>query len=369
MTIVMNDLYSQYLDIKQEIDEAIARVITTSQFIRGEFVEKFEDEFARIISAEHCISCGNGTDALYIALRALGVKAGDEVVVPAISWISTASVVTQSGGRVVFCDVDPATNTMSIEDLGNKITENTVGIILVHLYGHPCDLDPILKFANAHKIWIVEDCAQAHLTKYNGKNVGTFGAISTFSFYPGKNLGAMGDAGAIITNDDNLALFSKKFARHGGLSKHSHEFEGINSRLDGLQAAILSVKLKYLEQHTLQRRRLAKKYESSIMTVKSLKKPIEKFYASHSWHLYVVEVDRREYFVRSLAQKGIQTTINYPVSLPFLDAYKYLGYKVDDFPIAYGKQSKLLSLPLYPGMPEGDQEFVVASINELCNER
>ncbi|MDA9283131.1 DegT/DnrJ/EryC1/StrS family aminotransferase [Amylibacter sp.] len=368
MNIVMNDLYSQYLDIRQEIDGAISEVISTSQFIRGEFVEKFEEEFARVVGADHCISCGNGTDALYIALRSLGVKLGDEVIVPAISWISSASVVTQSGGRVVFCDIDPATNTMSVDDLRNKITEKTVGIILVHLYGHPCDMDPILKFANSNKIWIVEDCAQAHLTKYNGKTVGTFGSISTFSFYPGKNLGAMGDGGAIITNDDSLALFSKKFARHGGLSKHSHEFEGINSRLDGLQAAILSVKLKYLKQHTSQRRDIAKKYDSSIMAVECLKKPIEQFYAFHSWHLYVVEVERREHLGKHLAQEGIQTTVNYPVSLPFLDAYKYLGHKITDFPVAYGKQSKLLSLPLYPGMPEEDQEYVAASINKFYDE-
>src|SRR5882724_5463410 len=231
------DLYAQYVSIKAEIDTAIAEVIRSSAFIRGPFVEKFETEFAMAIGAKHCVSCANGTDALYVAMRSLGVRSGDEIITTAHSWISTSETITRAGGKVVFCDTDVDTYTIDPQRIEAGITDRTVGIIPVHLYGQPSDMDAIMAIAHKHKLWVIEDCAQAHLAKFRGRTVGTFGDVATFSFYPGKNLGAMGDAGAITTSNGDLAQRMAMFARHGGLKKGDHQIEGINSRLDGLQAA------------------------------------------------------------------------------------------------------------------------------------
>ncbi len=241
------DLHAQYLTIKDEIDAVIADVIKNSLFIRGPYVQKFEQQFSEMLGVPHCISCANGTDSLYIAMHALGVKPGDEVIAPAHSWISTTETITQAGGTVVFCDTDPDSFTINPDAIRAKITPRTVGIIPVHLYGQAADMDPIMALARQHGLWVLEDCAQAHLARYKGQLVGTFGDVASFSFYPGKNLGAMGDAGAIITKDAALAEKMAMFARHGGLNKGTHQSEGINSdligqvgslaRLDGAQAS------------------------------------------------------------------------------------------------------------------------------------
>src|SRR5664280_2643713 len=241
MKVPFVDLYAQYLSIKPEIDAAIAEVIAQSAFIRGGHVEKFEQAWAATLGMRHCISCANGTDALYITMRGLGLKPGDEVITTAHSWISTTETITQAGGRVVFCDTNNDTFTIDPALIEAKITPRTVGIIPVHLYGQPCDMDVIMAIARKHSLWVIEDCAQAHLARFGGKLVGTFGNAATFSFYPGKNLGAYGDAGCIVTNDDRLADWTATFARHGG--KGEHVIEGVNSRMDGLQAAVLNVKL------------------------------------------------------------------------------------------------------------------------------
>ena len=240
------DLYAQYLCIKPGIDAAIAQVIKRSAFIRGPFLDAFEKDFAKLMGVPHCVSCANGTDALYISMRALGLKPGDEVVTTAHSWIATSETITQAGGQVVFCDTDRDTFTIDPAQIEAKITPRTVGIIPVHLYGQPADMGAIMAIAKKRRLWVLEDCAQAHLARFDGKTVGTFGNAAAFSFYPGKNLGAMGDAGAIVTSSGPLAEHAAMFARHGGLVKGDHRIEGINSRLDGLQAAILSVTLKHL---------------------------------------------------------------------------------------------------------------------------
>src|ERR1700724_999518 len=242
MKIPFVDLHAQYLSIKPEIDAAIAEVIAESAFVRGRHVETFERAWAKTIGLKHCVSCGNGTDALYISMRALGVQPGDEVITTAHSWISTSETITQAGARVVFCDTDYETFTIDPAQIGAKITSATVGIIPVHLYAHPADMDAIMTIAHKHDLWVIEDCAQAHLARYKGRQVGTFGNAATYSFYPGKNLGAMGDAGAVVTNDSPLAEHMTMLARHGGLTKNQHHIEGINSRLAGMQAAILSAK-------------------------------------------------------------------------------------------------------------------------------
>ena len=244
MKIPFVDLHAQYLGLKPEIDAAIAAVIAESAYVRGPHVDRFEQAWAQTLGVKHCVSCANGTDALYIAMRGLGVKPGDEVITTAHSWISTSETITQAGGRVVFCDTEADTFNLDPALIESKITPRTVGIIPVHLYGQPADMDAIMAIARKHKLWVIEDCAQAHLARFKGQLVGTFGNAATFSFYPGKNLGAYGDAGCIVTNDDSLADWTATYARHGG--KGEHVMEGINSRLDGLQAAILNVKLPHL---------------------------------------------------------------------------------------------------------------------------
>lgn len=360
------DLHAQYLSIKSDIDSAIAKVIKKSAFIRGPFVDAFEKDFASAVGADYCVSCANGTDALYISMHALGVKKGDEVITTAHSWIATSETITQTGGQVVFCDTDTDTFTIDPRMIESKITSRTVGIIPVHLYGQPADMKAIMTIAQKYKLWVLEDCAQAHFAKYNNKMVGSFGVAAGFSFYPGKNLGAMGDAGAIVTSDKALSERMAMFARHGGLVKGDHRIEGINSRLDGLHAAILSVKLKRLEDWTLARRRVAAVYDRELSGLRGLELPKEAVGRDHVYHLYVIRHANRDGLKRFLAGKGIETVINYPVALPFLPAYSQLNAKPDDFPNAYRNQAMVLSLPLFPEITQEQQLYVIESIKEFC---
>lgn len=360
------DLHAQYRGIKGEIDSVISDVIEKSLFVRGPYVDKFEQMFAATTDRRHVVSCANGTDSLYIAMVALGVKPGDEVIAPAHSWISTTETITQAGGKVVFCDTDADTFTIDPRDIEAKITKNTVGIIPVHLYGQAADMQSIMEIARKHELWVIEDCAQAHLARYQGKLIGTFGNAASFSFYPGKNLGAMGDAGAVVTNDTALAAKMTKFARHGGLKKGDHEIEGINSRLDGIQAAILSVKLPHLADWTQQRQERAERYTKMLTSVKGLSLPHVAEGRKHAWHLYVIRHEKRDELARHLNARGIQTVINYPVALPFLPAYSRFGHVPEDFPNAYANQSRILSLPLYPELSDAQMDHVVASVIEFC---
>jgi dTDP-4-amino-4,6-dideoxygalactose transaminase len=364
-TVPFADLHLQYISIKPELDEAIASVIATSSFIRGPFVEKFEREFATAVGVENCVSCANGTDSLYIAMRALDIKPGDEVIVPAMSWISTSETVSQAGGRVVFCDIDPVTFTIDTARIAEKITSRTVGIIPVHLYGQPAQMDKIMTIANQHKLWVIEDCAQAHLATFKGQQVGTFGNAASYSFYPGKNLGAMGDAGAIVTHDRALADRMAMIARHGGLTKGDHQIEGINSRLDGLQAAILSVKLKYLAGWTEARRSLASQYTQKLKIEADFHKPAIGQDRNPVWHLYVVCHPKRDALALHLKSRGIHTVVNYPRALPFLPCYQYLSHKRDDFPVAVKLQEQCLSLPIFPEMSEEQINHTVMAISEF----
>lgn len=360
------DLHAQYASIRSEIDAAIAEVIRTSAFVRGPFVERFEAEFAAATGSVHCVSCANGTDSLYIAMHALGVKPGDEVIVPAHSWISTSETVTQAGATVVFCDVDAKTYTLDPVKLAEKVTPRTVGIIPVHLFGQPADMDPIMGIARRHKLWVIEDCAQAHLAVYKGKMVGSFGQAASYSFYPGKNLGAMGDAGALTTPDAQLADRMAMFARHGGLKKGDHKIEGINSRLDGLQGAILSVKLQHLPAWTRTRQQLAQRYTRALAEFPGVATPFVPADRQHVFHLYVIQHERRDALAAHLATDGIQTVINYPVALPFLPAYERFGHKPRDFPAARRAQSRILSIPIFPEMSEPQVRTVVDSIGRFC---
>ena len=362
LSVPFADLHAQYLTIKTQIDQAIADVIRESAFIRGPRVQHFEAEFAQAVGAKHCVSCANGTDSLYIAMHALGVEPGDEIIAPAHSWISTTETITQAGGKVVFCDTDASTYTLDATQLEALITPRTVGIIPVHLYGQPADMPAIMAIAAKHKLWVIEDCAQAHLARIAGRLVGSFGAAASYSFYPGKNLGAMGDAGAVTTNDAALADRMAMFARHGGLTKGDHQIEGINSRLDGLQAAILSVKLPHLPAWTEGRQRVARRYDELLSGIPGIQTPQVATGREHVYHLYVVQHERRDELAAALNARNIQTAINYPVALPFLPAYARLAHGPQDFPNAYRNQSRILSIPIFPEMTQAQVEAVAAAI-------
>ena len=366
MKIPFADLYAQYLSIKDEIDSAIRDVINQAAFIRGGYVDSFEKAWADLLGVRHCISCANGTDALYIAMRSLGMKPGDEVITTAHSWISTTETITQAGGCVVFCDTDPATFTIDPSLIESKITARTVGIIPVHLYGQAADMDAIRAIAAKHRLWVIEDCAQAHLARYKGRLVGTFGTAATFSFYPGKNLGAYGDAGCIVTNDDQLADWMATFARHGG--KGEHVMEGINSRLDGLQAAILGVKLPYLASWTEARRRVAATYDQLLCGVGDLVTPRVGADRDHVYHLYVIRTGKRDALKKYLADAGVATVLNYPKALPYYPAYRHLGHTPADFPVAYANQSRILSLPIYPEMTDEMAAYAADQITEFFSQ-
>ena len=360
MKVPFVDLYAQYLSIKSEIDKAIAEVIQHSHFIRGPELDAFEQQWAKAVGVEHCVSCANGTDALYIAMRALGVGSGDEIITSAHSWIATSETITQTGAKVVFCDTDGDTFTIDPALLEEKITSATVGIIPVHLYGQPADMDAIMAIAKKHHLWVIEDCAQAHLARHNGQLVGTFGNAATFSFYPGKNLGAYGDAGCIVTNDSQLTDWMATFARHGG--KGDHVMEGINSRMDGLQAAVLNVKLPYLSRWTQARRRVAARYDEALQSVGDIVTPKIGRNRDHVYHLYVIRTGQRDALRKHLTEAGISTVLNYPKALPFYPAYSYLNHQPADFPVAYANQSQILSLPIYPEMGDEMIDYVIEQV-------
>lgn len=360
MKIPFVDLHAQYLSIKPAIDAAIADVIARSAYIRGSYVEGFERAWAATLGVKHCVSCANGTDALYIAMRGLGLQPGDEVLTTAHSWISTSETITQAGGRVVFCDTDDTTYTIDPAQIEARITPRTVGIIPVHLYGQPCDMDAIMAIARKHSLWVIEDCAQAHLARFRGQLVGTFGQAATFSFYPGKNLGAYGDAGCIVTNDDRLAEWMCTYARHGG--KGEHVMEGINSRMDGLQAAILTAKLPHLKDWTAGRQRVAAHYDQLLASLDELVLPRVAADREHVYHLYVIRSEARDALKGWLEEAGIATMLNYPKALPFYPAYAYLQHQPGDFPIAHAHQSRILSLPLYPEMTDEMVQYIVDRI-------
>src|SRR5262245_60921479 len=347
MPVPFADLQLQYRTIKSEIDAAIASVISDSSFIRGPHVDRFEREFADAAEVKHCVSCANGTDAIWLALKALNVKPGDEVITTAHSWISTSAMITHTGATVVFVDTDGVTFTIDPAAIEAAITPRTVGIIPVHLYGQPADMDAIMAIANKHKLWVVEDCAQAHLARYKGQQVGTFGAAAAYSFYPGKNTGALGGAAAVVTTDAALAEHMTMLARHGGLVKHQHHIEGINRRLDGMQAAILSAKLPHLAQWTKARQDAAGVYDAGLNQIEDVVVPEVAPGRDHVYHLYTIRHPRRDALAAHLNANGVQTAINYPTALPFLAAYQRFGHRPEQFPNAFADQGRILSLPMF----------------------
>ncbi len=368
MRVPFVDLHAQYLAHREEFDEALARVISRTAFIGGEFVEEFERSYARSYGVDHCIACGNGTDAIYIALRMLGIGPGDEVITTATSWISTSETIGQAGARPVFVDVDDF-YLLDSANVEAAISTRTKAIIPVHLYGQAADMEAICDIARRHGLKIIEDCAQAHFAECGGQRVGTFGDIGTFSFYPGKNLGAWGDAGAIVTNDPDLADRCRMFANHGALIKHEHEMEGINSRLDGLQASLLCAKLPHVRSWTEQRQRLAREYDARLEGVGDLVLPAVRHGSAHVFHLYVVRTAYRDALRDYLSASGVQTGIHYPTALPLLKAYEYLGHSAADFPKAARNQQQILSLPMFPELSLEALEYTVSCIRDFFSNR
>lgn len=368
VTIPLVDLKAQYIMLKEEIEQAIQNVIDKTNFILGEDVELFEKEFASFSMATYGIGVGSGTEALHLSLLALGIGQGDEVITTSNTFVATVLAISYTGARPVLVDVDPETYNIDTSLIRKVITRKTRAIIPVHIYGQSVDMDPIREIAKEYDLKIIEDACQAHGAEYKGKRVGSIGDIGCFSFYPGKNLGAYGDGGMAVTNDEGIAQKIKMLRNYGSKIKYHHEFKGFNSRLDTIQAAILAVKLKKLEQWNETRRRHARRYnewlrEGDIVT------PVEKDYARHIYHIYAIRVKDRDKLLEYLRSKGVFAGIHYPVPVHLLNAYRDLGYKEGDFPVTEKLSREILSLPMYPELAEGQIEYVCKNILYFLNNK
>jgi dTDP-4-amino-4,6-dideoxygalactose transaminase len=364
MKIPFVDLKAQYESIKSKIDDAISNVINETAFIGGKYVKQFEEDFSKYLGIKHCVGCANGTDSIEILLMAHGIGIGDEVIVPAHSWFSTSEAVSAIGATPVFVDVVPGIYTIDPALIEEKITKKTKAILPVHLYGLPADMDSILDIASKYDLLVIEDCAQAHGAIYKGRLVGTMGHSASFSFYPGKNLGAYGDAGAMVTNDDKIAEKARMISQHGQKGKHNHIIEGRNSRLDGLHAAILSVKLPHLDSWNSLRIQHAKTYKTILSDISGVEVPIIPSDFKHVFHLFVIQVDNRSKVIEKLKAAEIETAIHYPSALPLLPAYNKKNYSDKDFPIAAFQAERILSLPMYPELSKSKIEYVCQIISE-----
>jgi len=363
MTIPFVDLKAQYESIKAEIDAAIRSVIEETSFIGGPQVKAFEEAFAQYCGVNHCVGVANGTDAIFLALKALGIGAGDEVITVANTFVATSEAIKMAGAQVVFVDINPRTLNIDVDRIEDKVTSRTKAIVPVHLYGQPADMTAIRTIADRHGLRVVGDAAQAHGALYGGQPIAQLADITCFSFYPGKNLGAYGDAGALVTNNAEWATTARMLANHGRTKKYDHDFEGVNSRLDGLQAAVLNVKLRHLEDWIERRRRNAYLYNDALAGTNVVTpKEIEGVRAVY--HLYVVRVPggRRDALQQHLQNAGISTGIHYPIALPYLNAYRHLGHPESDFPEALRASAEILSLPMFPELTEEHLEYVADKI-------
>jgi len=360
------DLRAQHDSIRQELFDAITGVIDTSAFIMGPAIKEFEAGFAEFCGAKHAIGCSSGTSALHLALWALGIGPGDEVITIPHTFIATAEAISMRGAKPVFVDIDPASYTMDVSKLEAAITPRTKAIIPVHLYGHPSDMDPIIEIARANGLKVVEDCAQSHGAEYKGRRVGTIGDIGCFSFFPGKNMGAMGDAGAVTTNDDAIAAKVAKLRNHGREGKYEHEMVGYNDRMDNLQAAILNVKLPHLADWNARRREHAAQYCAELAGL-DIGLPTTAPGCVHVYHLFVVQHPKRADLQKFLKEKGIATGVHYPLPLHLQPAYADLGYSEGDFPATEAAARRILSLPMYPEMTREMVTEVADAIKEFMS--
>jgi len=356
------DLKVQYHSIKEEIDAAVFRVLESSQFVLGDEVAAFEKEFADYSGAKYGVGVNSGTSALHLALLAAGVGPGDEVITVPFTFVATVAAIGYTGAKPVFVDIDPESFTMDPDLIESKITPRTKVIIPVHLYGQSADMDPIMAIAKDHNLKVVEDAAQAHGAKYKGHRVGSIGDLGCFSFYPGKNLGAYGEGGMVTTNSTEYNHVVRMLRDWGAEKKYHHDLKGFNYRLEGMQGAILRVKLKYLEQWTEARRAHARKYYELITGVST---PKEMPYSRHVYHVYAIRTTQRELLQKKLQERGISTGIHYPIPVHLQKAWKGLGYRKGDFPHSEKAADEVLSLPMFPEMTDEQIVFICKALKQF----
>ena len=359
------DLAIQYRELRDEILVALDRVCSNSAFVLGDEVEKFEVEFAAYSGAKHCVAVNSGTSALHLALLAAGVGHGDEVITSANTFIATAEVISYTGARPVFADISPLTGNIDPARVKEAITPRTRAIIPVHLYGRPADLETIIEIADRHGIAVIEDACQAHGARHRGRRVGNFGLASAFSFYPGKNLGAYGEGGALTTNDDSVADFARIMRSHGQTERYSHAAVGFNYRMDGFQGAVLRIKLRRLDEWIAARQARAQLYRSMLLEA-GLALPFDDPADESVYHLLVVYVDNRDFVRSALQESGVATSIHYPIPVHLQKAYSSLGYKPGDLPNAERACNRALSLPLYPEMTFEQVRYVASTLVRIA---
>lgn len=364
MNIPFSTFDRMHAAIRPEMLAAFEHVYDKGWFIQGDEYQAFGKEFAVFCGIKFGVGVGNGMDAIYLTLRAMGIGAGDEVIVPSHTFIATALAITYAGATPVFCEVDEETFTIDPALIEGKITDKTKAIIAVHLYGQPANMDPINEIAQKHNLYVVEDSAQAHGAIYKGRKTGSLGDAGAFSFYPGKNLGALGDGGMVTTNNEQLANKIQALGCYGSTEKYVHKYQGVNSRLDELQCALLRVKLTYLDAWTKERQQIAQKYLSCINNSK-IRLPRVMDGCSHVWHLFVVRCEERDRLQKYLSDKNIGTVIHYPTPMHLQGAFKEMGYKKGAFPIAEALANSVLSLPLYIGMTDEEISYVCDALNHF----
>lgn len=354
------DLKRQYASIKTEINEALQKIMDNTAFILGDAVSNFEKDFAAMHGCKYGVAVNSGTAALHLALLSIGIKQGDEVITVPNTFIATAEAISYCGAIPVFVDVNKDTYNMDPALIEKAITKKTKAILPVHLYGQMADMESIIKIAEKHNLKVVEDCCQSHLAEFNGKRAGSFGVAGCFSFYPGKNLGAYGEGGMIITNDEAIAQHSKMLRSHGESQKYVHKYIGYNYRMEGFQGAVLGVKIKHIEKWTEQRRKNASVYNQLLKEV--VKTPIEANGNKHVYHLYIIESPKRDELMKHLSALGISSGLHYPMPIHLQEAYNFLGYKAGDFPVAEASARNILSLPMFPELTDEELRKVCDAI-------
>ncbi len=363
MKIPLVNLNRQYLSIKKEVDSAIQRVIDDSAFVLGKYTSEFEDNFAQYCGAKYCVGLNSGTDGLRLAFLAAGIEQGDEVITAPNTFIATTEPLGNLGARPVFIDIDPDTQLINTDLIESAITKKTKAILPVHLFGQMANMTKIMEIARKHNLKVIEDCAQAHGAEQNGKKAGTIGDIGIYSFYPGKNLGAYGDAGCIITSNMKYAEYVKKSRDHGRINKYDHEYEAYSSRMDGIQAAILSVKLEHLDEWNYNRRKIAIQYNELLPEM--LIKPLAIKGNRHVYHLYVIKSKNRDKLFQYLKSNYIQAGIHYPIPLHLQKAYSYLDLKEGSFPISEKNAKEIISLPIFPELEENEIQYIVNALQKF----
>lgn len=358
------DLASSFQLIKDEIEKAVLEVLSSGHYVLGPNVSLFEEELSKHLGVRHSISCANGTDALILSLMALGIKSGDEVITVSHSFFATSEAIALVGAKPIFADIKEEDFNIDPYKIEKLITKNTKAIIPVHLYGQSCEITEVMNIAKKHGLYVIEDCAQALGAKFKGKNIGTFGDMGTISFFPTKNLGAFGDGGAIVTNNEELAKKIKQLRFHGSLKRYVHEYIGLNSRLDEIQAAILRVKLKYLDEWNVKRQKAAEYYNKLFKDVEEITIPFVKPTAHHIFHQYTIRLQNRDLVHEKLQEAGIEALIYYPTPIHLQKAFSYLNCKEGFLPVTEKICSEILSLPMYPEIKQETQEYVAEQIKQ-----